>query len=120
MAWGRADSGSTVENGDSRVGPGRGESEREGWRYTAREDSDSNSTSRTSDRVRTGGNTECEAMQIAVSLTSQEYAQAKKEIEECSTVLWNNAKESFSSAINKNSIIHKRKQKSKFHVPTST
>ena len=114
------DSGSTIEGGDNRVGPGIGGAERDGWRYTAKDDLDSNSTSRTNGGIRRDGNTECEAMQIAVSLTSQEYAQAKKEIEECSTILWNNAKESFSSAINKNSITHRRKQKSKFYEPTST
>lgn len=119
MAWGR-NSGSAVEMGVDRAGPGRGGADREGGRYTVREDLESNRTVRTSRRAHTDGNTECEAMQIAVSLTSREYALAKKEIEECSTILWNNAKESFSSAINKNSMTHRRKQKSKFYEPTST
>jgi hypothetical protein len=56
------------------------------------------------------GNTECEAMEVAVRLTAAEYSQAKKEIAKCSSFLWNQAKESFRSAAEKNKKVKIKKQ----------
>ena len=52
--------------------------------------------------VRASGNTECEAIEMAINLTAEEYSEAKMEIEMCSTVLWNDAKESFKRAAERN------------------
>ena len=56
------------------------------------------------------GNTECEAMEVAVRLTAQEYSQAKQEIIHCSSYFWNQAKEAFRSAAEKNEKVKLRKQ----------
>ena len=111
IAWGRSDTGGLAGSG------GEGGKDREGsLRHLV--GVEVNSTARAGMGVRTEGNTECQAMEVAVGLSSSEYAQAMKEIEECSTILWNEAKESFSNIISRNSIVHKRKQKSNFYTPT--
>ena len=56
------------------------------------------------------GNTECEAMEVAVRLTAAEYSQAKEEIAKCSSFFWNQAKESFRSAAEKNKKVKIKKQ----------
>ena len=56
------------------------------------------------------GNTECEAMEVAVRLTAEEYSQAKQEIIYCSSHFWNQAKEAFRSAAEKNKKVKLRKQ----------
>ena len=55
------------------------------------------------------GNTECEAMEVAVRLTAQEYSQAKQEIIYCSSSFWNQAKNAFRSAAEKNKKVKLRK-----------
>lgn len=45
---------------------------------------------------------ECSAMNVAVKLSEEEYSAAKKEIEECSAILWKQAKESFHLAAARN------------------
>ena len=56
------------------------------------------------------GNTECEAMEVAVRLTAEEYSQAKEEIATCSAYFWNEAKGAFRNAAEKNKKVKIRKQ----------
>ena len=56
------------------------------------------------------GNTECEAMEVAVRLTAEEYSQAKEEIVHCSAFFWNEAKDAFRIAAEKNKKVKIRKQ----------
>ena len=54
------------------------------------------------------GSTECESMSMAIKLNSEEYSMAKKEIEECSALLWREAKESFRIAAFRNEKVRSR------------
>ena len=64
------------------------------------------SSNSTNERI--NGNTECDAMSIAVKLNEEEYSLAKKEIEECSALLWRQAKESFHLAAARNAKVKSR------------
>ena len=94
MAWGKIASNSGVSGPNS--GPNSGSN--------TGPSSNGNASTVRSAEAGAGmvGNTECEAMTIAVQLTEEEYSLAKIEIEECSALLWKEAKDSFKAAAARN------------------